>query len=330
MRNWKRDTDVRFEAVTLDDVLAATEGASLRVVILDACRNNPLARSMQRTRARRSVSRGSFGALDELLLGDETLVAYAAAAGTTADDGTGRNSPYTEALLTYLEEPLEIGLLFREVRARVLEATGGRQRPHEYASLLTEHYLRNAAGSDTRAVEAALGLDRGTRRRVQEGLALAGFSPGPADGMFGPATRAAIRRWQASRTESPTGYLDALSAQALGVSPPPAAAASSAVRPVEVSAPAAELTRAEVVFWESIHDSSSASDFEAYLARWPAGNYASLATGRLAALRPAASDPPADARPPMRPPGTVFRDCSTCPELVVVPAGTFFMGVRLG
>ena len=123
----ERDTDVRFETVELDYVLAATTGAALRVVILDACRNNPLARSMQRTGASRSVSRGSFGNLDESLLGDETLVAYAAAAGTTADDGTGRNSPYTSALLSYLEQPLEIGLLFREVRARVLEATEGRQ-----------------------------------------------------------------------------------------------------------------------------------------------------------------------------------------------------------
>ena len=132
----ERDTDVRFEAIELDYALAATVGAELRVVILDACRNNRLARSMQRTGAARSVSRGSFGDLDESLLGDETLVAYAAAAGTTADDGTGRNSPYTSALLAYLEQPLEIGLLFREVRARVLAATEGRQRPHEYASLL--------------------------------------------------------------------------------------------------------------------------------------------------------------------------------------------------
>ena len=51
----ERDTDVRFETVTLDDLLAVTAGASLRLVILDACRNNPLARSMQRTVARRSA-----------------------------------------------------------------------------------------------------------------------------------------------------------------------------------------------------------------------------------------------------------------------------------
>ena len=145
----ERDTDVEYEALALDRVLRATVGASLRVVILDACRNNPLARSMQRTGAARNVSRGSFGELNEALLGDETLVAYAAAAGTTAADGTGRNSPYTSALLSYLEAPLEIGILFREVRARVLESTGGEQRPHEYASLLGEHYLGGASGPGT-------------------------------------------------------------------------------------------------------------------------------------------------------------------------------------
>ena len=140
----ERDVDVRYETVTLEDLLASTLGASLRLVILDACRNNPLARSMQRTVARRSVSGGSFGNLSDELLGDETLVAYAAAAGTTAADGRGRNSPYTAALLSHLEQPLEIGLLFRRVRAQVLSSTNGQQRPHEYQSLVREHYLGGA------------------------------------------------------------------------------------------------------------------------------------------------------------------------------------------
>ena len=137
----ERDVDVRFETVTVDDLLVSTTGASLRLLILDACRNNPLARSMQRTAAIRSVSGGSFADLNEDLLGDETLVAYAAAAGTTAADGRGRNSPYTAALLLHLETQLEIGLLFRRVRAQVLSTTNGAQRPHEYHSLVGEHYL---------------------------------------------------------------------------------------------------------------------------------------------------------------------------------------------
>ena len=331
----ERDTDVRFEAIELDYVLASTVGADLRVVILDACRNNPLARSMQRTGASRNVSRGSFGDLDESLLGDETLVAYAAAAGTTAADGTGRNSPYTSALLAYLEQPLEIGLLFREVRARVLEATAGEQRPHEYASLLGEHYLRAATGLDPRAVESGLRLDRAARRVIQEGLAVAGFSPGPADGVFGPATRAAIRGWQASRGTTATGYLDAAGASALGAPVPAAALSAAASPPAGVaepepepaeSVPAAELTRAETVFWESMRDSTNAADFEAYLGQWPTGIYAPLATNRLAALREAASAPAVVDPPRAREPGNVFRDCPSCPEMVVVPAGTFLMG----
>ena len=150
----ERDVDVRFETVTVDDLLVSTSGASLRLVILDACRNNPLARSMQRTAATRTVSGGSFAGLNEDLLGDETLVAYAAAAGTTAADGRGRNSPYTAALLSHLETPLEIGLLFRRVRSQVLTSTNGAQRPHEYHSLVGEHYLSVPPTADSVTVAA--------------------------------------------------------------------------------------------------------------------------------------------------------------------------------
>ena len=145
----EREVDVRHETVTLDDLLVSTEGASLRLVILDACRNNPLARSIQRPAASRSVSGGSFGNLNEDLLGDETLVAYAAAEGTTAADGRGRNSPYTAALLAHLEQPLEIGLLFRRVRAQVLASTNG------------EHYLtrRTLAPGPSVTVSAAVTAD---------------------------------------------------------------------------------------------------------------------------------------------------------------------------
>ena len=101
---------------------------------------------MRRTSPTRNISRGSFGDLDEALLGDETLVAYSAAAGTVAEDGTGRNSPYTRALLDHLEGPNEIMGLFREVRGQVLRETGQRQRPHEYQSLLNPHYLGRHTG----------------------------------------------------------------------------------------------------------------------------------------------------------------------------------------
>ena len=76
------------------------------------------------------------------------------AAGTTAADGRGRNSPYTAALLSHLKQPLEIGLLFRPVRAHVLSSTNGQQRPHEYQSLVGEHYLAGAPATEAVAVNA--------------------------------------------------------------------------------------------------------------------------------------------------------------------------------
>ena len=127
----ERDVDVRFETLTLGRPDGVDCGGVVAAGDPRRVPEHPLARSMQRTAASRSVSGGSFADLNEDLLGDETLVAYAAAAGTTAADGRGRNSPYTAALLSHLETPVEILTLFRRVRAQVLASTNGQQRPHE-------------------------------------------------------------------------------------------------------------------------------------------------------------------------------------------------------
>ena len=127
------DQDVEFETVPLDLVMRSVGRASgLRLVILDACRDNPFAVSMQRSGATRAIGRG----LARVEPAGETLVAYASKEGTVASDGEGRNSPYSTALLAHLEEPgLEVGLLFRKVRDAVLASTGGRQEPFVYGSL---------------------------------------------------------------------------------------------------------------------------------------------------------------------------------------------------
>ena len=95
-----------LDLVSLDDVLGALAGARLRVVILDACRDIPLSLGGRRRNATRSITRigSGLGGLDDDVLRDgETLVAYAAAAGTTAAEGDGPHSPYTDALLNELE-----------------------------------------------------------------------------------------------------------------------------------------------------------------------------------------------------------------------------------
>ncbi|WP_170610475.1 caspase family protein [Ruegeria arenilitoris] len=137
------DRDIEFEAIRLDAIVNAVSVANgLKVVLVDACRNNPFLTNMARTSATRSIGRG-LGRVDP----GGVLVGYAARAGTLALDGDGRNSPYAQALLTHIEEPgLEIGRLFRKVRASVLELTGGYQEPFTYGSLPDrEIYLVPAA-----------------------------------------------------------------------------------------------------------------------------------------------------------------------------------------
>jgi Caspase domain len=127
-----RDRDLDVEATRLDTVLLMGEGARMRLVVLDACRNNPFAASMQRTMRSRAVGRGLAAVEPE----GETLVVYAAKAGATAADGEGSNSPFAEALAKRLPQPgLEISLLFRAVRDDVLAKTGRTQEPFTYGSL---------------------------------------------------------------------------------------------------------------------------------------------------------------------------------------------------
>jgi hypothetical protein len=127
------DRAVNFQALPLDLVMTAVDGATkLKLVMLDACRDNPFLTSMRRTSATRSVGRGLARVEPDV----GTLVSYAAREGTTASDGDLEHSPYTTALLKRLQEPgLEISILFRQVRDDVLDATGKKQEPFTYGSL---------------------------------------------------------------------------------------------------------------------------------------------------------------------------------------------------
>jgi tetratricopeptide (TPR) repeat protein len=133
----ERDTHVSDETVALTQVLEKVESArKFRLVILDACRNNPFVKRMIRSvGVTRSVGRGLAPIEPE----GGVLVAYAAKHGTTADDGSGANSPFAAAMLANVEEPgLEINFLFRRVRDQVLATTHGRQEPFLYGSLPSE------------------------------------------------------------------------------------------------------------------------------------------------------------------------------------------------
>ncbi len=130
----ERDTDVYDEALSLDRVLVAVEPAKqLRLVILDACRDNPFAKTMKRSVASRSIGRG-LAKVEPT--SPNTLIAYSAKAGSTALDGDAKNSPFTLALANHLTTPgLDVRKAFGFVRDDVLKTTGNRQEPFVYGSL---------------------------------------------------------------------------------------------------------------------------------------------------------------------------------------------------
>jgi hypothetical protein len=125
-----RASSIDDDAVSLPRVLLAVEHAHLRIVLLDACRNNPF--PMVSANGKRALSRG----LSRVEPSDSTVIVFAAKEGTTADDGAGKNSPFATALVANLKKPgIEIGMMFRAVTEDVKRETGGAQQPFVYASL---------------------------------------------------------------------------------------------------------------------------------------------------------------------------------------------------
>ena len=150
-RNYLMPTDaeledefsVRFQTVSLDEVNAALERVNgVKILILDACRDNPLAKSLQTKMAGASRSVGMTRGLARVDKTQGTVIAYATSPDDVAADGRGRNSPFTSALLKRLKEPgVEIGIMLRRIAADVNQQTNGRQRPETTINLLSEYYL---------------------------------------------------------------------------------------------------------------------------------------------------------------------------------------------
>jgi uncharacterized caspase-like protein len=128
------DTDVYDEALPIDRVLVSIEPAKqLRLVILDACRDNPFSKTMKRTVASRAIGRG-LAKVEPT--SPNTMIAFAAKAGSTASDGDSRNSPFATALVEHLPKPgLDLRKAFGFVRDDVLRSTGNKQEPFVYGSL---------------------------------------------------------------------------------------------------------------------------------------------------------------------------------------------------
>ncbi|TPQ32359.1 caspase (peptidase) [Bradyrhizobium guangdongense] len=128
------DGDVLDETIALDRALYAVEPAKqLRLIILDACRDNPFSKTMRRTMASRAIGRG-LAKVEPT--SPNTMIAFAAKAGSTASDGDSKNSPFAVALADRLPTPgLDLRKAFGFVRDDVLKATAYKQEPYVYGSL---------------------------------------------------------------------------------------------------------------------------------------------------------------------------------------------------
>lgn len=146
-RNWllpksvelRDDRSVRFEAVEMDAVLEQTAGhARVNFLFLDACRDNPFRLRLSGSGARNVAA----GGLAQLRAATGTLIAFATQPGNVAEDGRGEHSPFTAALLEFIERPgMEVREMLGEVRRAVRNATNNQQIPWENSSLEGSFYF---------------------------------------------------------------------------------------------------------------------------------------------------------------------------------------------
>ena len=272
----KSDLDLPYEAIDLDRVMESISGAQVRMVVLDACRNNPFGRSWRSST--RAVTRGLTG-----LEVDDVLVIYAAAPGQTASDGDGANSPFATSLARRLVEPdLPIQLLGGAVRDDVLAATGGTQRPFVSASITgTPIYLvgRSAPAS---AVAPAAAI-----ATAQPGIDDATLDALGWQGALGAQSAAGFEEY---KTQFPKGRFVKLAeqnivklrgVQAQAAAQPPAAQPSPA-RPAAVQAHRVAASLAETE--SAIDRVGSAARDRAPALIFPTSSTRRITAGEIAAL----------------------------------------------
>ena len=139
--SFRSEQSLRFEALEVADILEELErsGSGINLVVLDACRNNPFARSY----------RGGSRGLAVMDAAAGTLIAYATAPGAVASDGSGANGLYTQEFLNALSMPgLKVEEVFKQVRIQVARASNGEQIPWESSSL-TGDFVFNPSESQT-------------------------------------------------------------------------------------------------------------------------------------------------------------------------------------
>jgi hypothetical protein len=161
------DAELRDEAdlrrmARVDEILGDLQQAkNLRILVLDSCRDNPLADNLKRSiGTTRGVSIGH--GLAKMESPDGTIISYSTQAGRTAEDGSDHNSPYTSAFLRHIEDKDDIANVFHRIGASVYQSTQGKQVPELSLSFFGEFYLNGklqvTVGPGSAAVPATPGV----------------------------------------------------------------------------------------------------------------------------------------------------------------------------
>ncbi|GAB2175097.1 hypothetical protein DLREEDagr8_06550 [Dongia sp. agr-C8] len=266
--NISRERDVDIEAISLETVLKqmAWAESKVNIVILDACRNNPLARGL------RSTAQG----LAEITVKPQgSFISYSTAPGDVAVDGNGANSPFSAALSEAIEKPgLDINDVFREVRADVMSATKGKQVPWDSSSLTAPYYFV-APAADKEVVQAMPFVTAGVDPKTIELT----FWEAIKDSKSPDDFEAYLEKYPAGDFAG----LAKLRVKQLGAKPvAPAAAETVAAQPANRSPDlAADI---ELTYWNSVKDAAEMEGYEAYLKKYPNGHFVDLAEAKMAEL----------------------------------------------
>ena len=229
--------DVDDEAVSLDRLLAATARVKkLSLIILDACRENPFHPASAEVRVTRAISGGLAGVTPTVA---DTLIAFAAKAGSVSYDGDGPNSPFTSALVKYIAQPgRDIRIALGKVRDEVLRETGNRQEPYVYGSLGGEDVALVPAKPAAAVPSASVNLDEALDYRMAERVgSLEGwraFLSAHPGGFYAQLARAQVEKMLSASKPS-----ESAAPSVASVGKPPQPTADEIRRPVS-AAPVAE------------------------------------------------------------------------------------------
>ena len=276
----KDKLSLRFEALSLSDVRDTLEssGAPLKMVILDACRDNPLAKRVQQNSGPlgRSVNASSGLAETDTMNGSGWSITYATQPGNVALDGEGnqRNSPFTQALLAHIgDENVDARVMFGYVREAVLRETNERQIPWNSDSMRGTFQFNPVA---VKPAEPPVDPALAAWRAIRDSDAPSDFEDFLAN--FPDSDFAAAARYQLSELRDPARERAAWDTAQASDTP----AAYEKFLHNYPSSPYASAAR--TLLGAALISSSDRAAMEAYLARFPNGPFAAQINQRLSAL----------------------------------------------